>query len=206
VSRESRFPLFPLGLVALPGEEVALHIFEERYRLMIEECISASREFGIVWLAEDELKPVGCTCAVERVLERMDDGRFNVLVRGRRPFRLIERIDSLPYPAGTIEALDDEVELLDDKAVAEAHAAYATLVEAAIDSQPEPDLLAEMSAYDMAGTIELGPDAKQELLEQRSENARLRLLARMLRAALRQLELADRAGERARSNGKVRFA
>jgi hypothetical protein len=63
-----------------------------------------------------------------------------------------------------------------------------------------------MSAYDMAGTIEFGLDAKQELLELRSENARMRLLARMLLAALRQLELVDRAGERARSNGKVRFA
>jgi Lon protease-like protein len=206
VSRESQFPLFPLGLVALPGEEVALHIFEERYRVMIEECISASREFGIVWLAEDELKPVGCTCAVDRVLERMGDGRFNVLVRGRRPFRLIEREDSLPYPAGTIEALEDEVELLDAKATEDAHAAYATLVEAAIDSQPEAAQLAGMNAYDMARTIEFGLDAKQELLELRSENARMRLLARMLRAALRQLELTDRAGERARSNGKVRFA
>ena len=188
VSRESQFPLFPLGLVALPGEEVALHIFEQRYRVMIEECIGSNREFGIVWLAEDELKPVGCTCAVDRVLERMDDGRFNVLVRGRRPFRLIEREDSLPYPAGTIEALEDEVELLDT------------------NSQPEAELLAAMSAYDMAGTIEFGLDAKQELLELRSENARMRLLARMLLAALRQLELVDRAGERARSNGKVRFA
>jgi hypothetical protein len=62
-----------------------------------------------------------------------------------------------------------------------------------------------MDSYEMAGTIEFGLPAKQELLELRSENARLRLLTRMLRAALRQLELADRAGERARSNGKVRF-
>ncbi|HXP29040.1 MAG TPA: LON peptidase substrate-binding domain-containing protein, partial [Solirubrobacteraceae bacterium] len=54
------FPLFPLGIVALPSEHVPLHIFEDRYRRMIEECLQAEREFGIVWLSEEELKPVGC--------------------------------------------------------------------------------------------------------------------------------------------------
>jgi Lon protease-like protein len=205
MSPQARFPLFPLGIVALPGEEIALHIFEQRYRVMIGECLEREHEFGIVWLAEDELKPVGCTCAVEQVLERMDDGSFNILVRGNRPFRLLERDDSLAYPAGMIEVLDDDDEQLDASAVAQAREAYATLVEAAIDSQPGDELLAGMDAYDMAGTIEFGLPAKQELLELRSENARLRLLTRMLRAALRQLELAERAGERARSNGKVRF-
>jgi Lon protease-like protein len=202
---EERFPLFPLGLVALPGEEVALHIFEKRYRTMIGECFDQGREFGIVWLADDELKPVGCTCAVERVLERLDDGRFNILARGRRPFRLVERDDSLAYPAGTIELLADLVEPRDGEAVAEAHSNYSALVLAATDSLPEADLLEAMGAYDMAGTIDFGLAAKQELLELRSENARLRLLARMMRAALAQVELAERAGERARSNGKVRF-
>ena len=62
-----------------------------------------------------------------------------------------------------------------------------------------------MDAYEMAGTVEFGTDAKQELLELRSENARLRLLALLLRAAIKRLEFVDRAQARARSNGKVRF-
>jgi len=62
-----------------------------------------------------------------------------------------------------------------------------------------------MDAYEMAGTVEFGTDAKQGLLELRSENARLRLLALLLRAALKRLELIDRAQARAQSNGKVRF-
>ena len=57
----------------------------------------------------------------------------------------------------------------------------------------------------MAGTVEFGPDGKQELLELRSENARMRLLALLFRAAIKRLELVDRAQARARSNGKVRF-
>ena len=62
-----------------------------------------------------------------------------------------------------------------------------------------------MDAYRMAATVEFGSDAKQELLELRSENARLRLLALLLRAAIKRLELVERAQARARSNGKVRF-
>ena len=57
----------------------------------------------------------------------------------------------------------------------------------------------------MAGTVEFGPDGKQELLELRSENARMRLLTLLFRAAIKRLELVDRAQARARSNGKVRF-
>ena len=53
---EQDFPLFPLGLVALPFEIVPLHIFEERYRTMIGECLEQEREFGIVWLSDDGLR------------------------------------------------------------------------------------------------------------------------------------------------------
>ena len=56
-----RFPLFPLGLVLLPEEVVPLHIFEERYKLMIGECLDEEREFGIVWLSDDGLQEIGCT-------------------------------------------------------------------------------------------------------------------------------------------------
>jgi hypothetical protein len=65
--------------------------------------------------------------------------------------------------------------------------------------------LAPMDAYQMAATVEFDRDAKQELLELRSENARLRLLAMLLTAAIKRLELIDRAQTRAQSNGKVRF-
>ena len=65
--------------------------------------------------------------------------------------------------------------------------------------------LAELDAYRMAGTVEFDLDAKQQLLELRSESERLRLLARLLRVALERLELVERAQARARSNGKVRF-
>jgi Lon protease-like protein len=204
------FPLFPLGIVALPSESVPLHIFEDRYRRMIEQCLrgepgSLQREFGIVWLSDEELKQVGCACDVESVVERMDDGRLNIVARGTRPFRLVERQDDLPYPAGVVEFMGDTEEAVDDLARASAHELYRDLVEQATDRRLGDEELALMDSYQMAATVEFDKDAKQELLELRSENARLRLLAMLLTAAVKRLELIDRAQTRAKSNGKVRF-
>jgi Lon protease-like protein len=204
------FPLFPLGIVALPSESVPLHIFEDRYRRMIEQCLtgepgSLERQFGIVWLSEEELKEVGCACEIETVLERMDDGRLNILARGTRPFRLVERQDDLPYPAGVVEFLADAEEALDAEAAAAAGELYRELVRQATDHTLEDTELREMDSYRMASTVEFAPEAKQQLLELRSENERLQLLGILLRNALERLELVERAQARARSNGKVRF-
>jgi Lon protease-like protein len=204
------FPLFPLGIVALPSESVPLHVFEDRYRRMIEGCLGADsgspeREFGIVWLSDEELKPVGCACEIEEVLERMDDGRLNILARGTRPFRLLARQEDLPYPAGVVEFLTEHEEEVDAQAAQTAHELYRELVEQATDRRVEEADLNELDAYGMAATVEFGSEAKQELLELRSENARLRLLALLLRAAIKRVELVERAETRARSNGKVRF-
>ena len=94
------FPLFPLGLVALPTELVPLHIFEERYKTMVARVLEEEGEFGIVWVADDGLRDVGCACEIAEVLERMPDGRLNLVARGTRPFRIEARQDDLAYPAG----------------------------------------------------------------------------------------------------------
>ncbi len=200
------FPLFPLGLVALPSELVPLHIFEERYKTMIARCLEEECEFGIVWLADDGLRPIGCACEVAEVLERMPDGRLNLIARGTRPFRIEARQEELAYPAGTVEFLADRAEDADPDAAEEAHAAYADLVEQATDRVPDPDEVSGMTAYEMAATVEFGLDAKQGLLDLRSESARLKLVTRLFRAAMKRLDFIDRAQARARSNGKVHFS
>ncbi len=199
------FPLFPLGLVALPHELVPLHIFEERYKTMMDECLDRGSEFGLVWLSDGSLKPVGCACEIADVLERMEDGRLNLVARGTRPFRIVGRQEDLPYPAGTVEFLLDEEEEVDPGAAEAAREAYAKLVEEATDNLVDADELRAMSAYAMAATVDFGLDAKQGLLDLRSENARLRLVLRLFRAAAKRLDFIERAQARARSNGKVHF-
>ena len=199
------FPLFPLGLVALPTEFVPLHIFEPRYQALVAECLEHESEFGIIWLSDDELKPVGCAVEIDRVLERMDDGRVNILCRGTRPFRLIERQDDLPYPAGTIEWVADDDEEPSETAAERARDAYSELVSEATEKELEDDQVSEMTAFEMAATVEFGLEAKQGLLELRSENARLAFVERLFRAAVKRLDYVERAQARAASNGKVRF-
>jgi Lon protease-like protein len=207
----SGFPLFPLGIVALPSEGVPLHIFEDRYLRMIERCLQGApgtlaRTFGILWLSDEELKPVGCSCEVEQVLERTAEGRMNIIARGVQPFRLLERQDELPYPAGRVEFLSDDEPESEPEAARAARELYRELVLQATDREIAADELEQMSAYRMAATVEFEIAAKQELLELRSESARMRQLAVMLEAALARLDLLERAQARARSNGKVRFA
>ncbi|HET8979244.1 MAG TPA: LON peptidase substrate-binding domain-containing protein [Solirubrobacteraceae bacterium] len=203
---QHEFPLFPLPLVALPGELVPLHIFEDRYKTMMSRCLEQDAEFGIVWMSDDGLREIGCACEIERVLERLDDGRMNLLARGTRPFRVLERQGHLPYPAGIIEFVEDRGDAPDAQLVGDARSAYADLVKRATDREPEDAELDEMTAYDMAATVDFGLDAKQGLLDLRSENARLRLVTRLFRAATKRLDFVDRAQARARSNGKVRFS
>jgi ATP-dependent Lon protease len=197
------FPLFPLGLVLLPGEAVPLHIFEERYKLMIGECLDQEREFGIVWLADDGLKEVGCGARIARVLERFEDGRLNIVVEGTTPFRLERRIGELAYPAGDIELLDDEPGA-DNASLERARSAYADLVEEVTDERPEPNALAELGAYGMAATLEISLPAKQALLELRSEPARLEQLEALFAEALKRIKTATRVAEQASGNGHLR--
>ena len=180
-------PLFPLPLVLLPTEVVPLHIFEERYKEMIGLCLEEHREFGIVWLSDDGLKDVGCTARVAEVLEQTEDGRMNILVRGGTPFRLLERQEHHAYPAGTVEMLDDQSGAEQDET----------------QERPEQAALAELSAYEMAATVDIDLEVKQGLLELRSEEARLRLLARLFKAGIKSVARAREVAERASGNGKV---
>jgi Lon protease-like protein len=200
-----RFPLFPLGLVLIPHELVPLHIFEERYKQMIGECLERETEFGIVWLSDDRLKEIGCSARISKVLERFDDGRLNILVEGTTPFRLLRRIDDLPYPAGDIEPLADDAELADDAdAIAAARRRYADLVAEVTEERPDAAALAKLDAYGMAATLDVALEAKQQLLELRSERDRLEQLEALFAEALSRIRHAERAAERAQGNGSLK--
>jgi Lon protease-like protein len=142
---------------------------------------------------------------VTEVIERMDDGRMNILVEGASPFRLLERTEEHVFPAGTVELLDDRPEDVSERVSRGARDGFATLVERVTDQRPDDKALAELGAYDMAASVDLGLDAKQGLLELRSEQARLRLLARLFKDAMSRLDAAERIAEHARGNGKVKL-
>ena len=203
--RAEHFALFPLGLVAVPGELLPLHVFEDRYRVMFDRLLAEDAEFGVVWASDDGLRSVGCACEVERVLQRHEDGRLDVLTRGTCPIRIVGNIADAPYPHAAVEFCGDDEPGPDVAVLAAAHEAYGRLVEEITDDAPDPVRLAVMDAYAMAATVDLGLRAKQALLEMRSETARLRLLTRLLRDGLAQLGEEELRRARAASNGRIRL-
>jgi Lon protease-like protein len=136
----------------------------------------------------------------------MDDGRMNIIVQGARPFRLLRRIEDLPYPAADIELLEDGDDGdVDSEISATARQRYADLLARATDSRPEDSDLEGLDAFAMAASVDFGPDAKQALLELRSEQERLVKVAELFATTMKRLDYAERTAEVARSNGRVRY-
>jgi len=103
-------PLFPLGLVLLPQMPLPLHIFEERYKLMIGECLQKNKGFGIVYFNGTDIQAKGCRASIQRVLKRYDDGRMDILTRGEDRFEINEMYDHKPYLEAEVTFFDDKLE------------------------------------------------------------------------------------------------
>src|SRR6185436_18976315 len=104
---EELLPLFPLSLVLFPRTPLPLHIFEERYKIMIGEAIRDSSEFGIILNKDTEILPTGCTATVESVTKRYPDGQLDIVTRGRRRFRIQNVDDGKEYLRANVEYFDD---------------------------------------------------------------------------------------------------
>ncbi|MHA6622024.1 LON peptidase substrate-binding domain-containing protein [Pseudonocardia sp. DLS-67] len=195
-------PLFPLGTVLLPGATLPLHVFEPRYRQLTVDLVTGvvpGREFGVVavregWAPDDDgmsgLHAVGCTAVLDDV-ERLPDGRFDLVTRGARRFRLLDvDADSKPYLVGSVEPLPDEP--IDDAAVGEltrilaaaaraAHHRYCSTAWKTGDwAEPEPDVEPGTLPHVLAADCLLPIGDRQRLLELTSPIGRLRLVRALL--------------------------
>lgn len=103
-------PLFPLQVVLLPGAELPLHIFEDRYKEMIGEVIRERQEFGVILANEKGIVNTGCTAMIDKVLREYPDGRMDVIARGRRRFEIMRLNDERAFLRGSVEFFDDEEE------------------------------------------------------------------------------------------------
>jgi Lon protease-like protein len=106
--QEALIPLFPLEAVLLPSNLLPLHIFEERYKLMVQEALAAKTEFGVVQASEKGILNLGCTAAIEQVLATYEDGRMDILTVGRRRFEILFLDETKPYLQGAVNFFDDE--------------------------------------------------------------------------------------------------
>jgi Lon protease-like protein len=107
---ETVIPLFPLGLVLLPQMPLPLHIFEERYKLMIGECLENQKAFGMVYFNGSDIQTIGCTARILKVLKRYDDGRLDILTNGEDRFVIKDINDRKPYLEARVTFFDDALE------------------------------------------------------------------------------------------------
>lgn len=203
MTRPARIPIFPLDVVLFPGIPLPLHIFEERYKLMVQECLEHRQEFGVVMTREDGIAAVGCTAAIVQVVKRYPDGRMDILTVGRAPFQMGDVFDEKPFLEATVEYLEEEPamespasprQLLDlyEQCYAMIHGRTPQL-----DSAPPGVPI----TFLMASELPLDLEYKQELLETRSEAERQVNLHEKMEKWLPELEKLDRLKRRAGGNG-----
>jgi Lon protease-like protein len=179
-------PLFPLNAVLFPRTPMPLHIFEERYKLMIGETIRDSSEFGIVLASDRGLVNTGCSALVSKVMKQYDDGRMDILAVGRRRFEIYLLNEEREYLRGAVEFFDD-----DDAAAPTEQSHFEQALRGyyacrnldAASPLPEPDLNDPQLSFQIA---QAAPDLelRQSLLTMRSEAERLKHLAQFFPAYL----------------------
>ena len=193
--------LFPLGIVLLPTERVPLHIFEPRYRELIGECLEEDGEFGLIYADEEGVREIGTLARVAEELERFDDGRINVIVEGGARF-VVERLTrGRSFMTAVVELVEDDPGEVDEEAVSRAVGAFRALAALAGAETEPPDETSPQLSYELTAQVELAPAAKQDLLESRSEQERIVLVADLLDLARQALIAARALGERSKRNG-----
>ncbi len=195
-------PLFPLDMVLLPHRRVPLHIFEERYKQMIGECLDNDTEFGLVWGTDDDFNDIGCAARVVGLLNRFPDGRMNILIEGTRRFRVIQQYDIHPYISGFVEDVEDDDEAFDISLGNRAKKLYSEAMKLSSGwiSPQIPALELGALSYILASNLTLSLDEQQALLESTSPNERLKTVSNALEKSLATLREVKR---RTRGNGHL---
>jgi Lon protease-like protein len=195
--------LFPLGMVLLPHERIPLHIFEERYKELIEECIETKTPFGLILAEDDDQADIGTLALVREVTRRFPDGRLNIVIEGTLRFRVLEQTGGRSFATATVEELpgvtaEATVDEVDALLAAFAELAAAAEAEAPTVSTDESDL-----SFRVAALVDLENAPRQALLELESEQERTRHLTRLFSELARNIGRQREVRDRAESNGRV---
>jgi Lon protease-like protein len=202
----SEIPLFPLNVVLMPGTSVPLHIFEERYKQMVNECLDSETEFGMVLADEDGTRGVGCTARIVELVQRFEDGRMVILVEGSRRFKLNNIMTGKPYYVGEVDYLedgpDDDVSSLAEECVALLERVVEAATEGSVDIEIEPPY--RNLSFAIAGRIEFDLETRQQILELPTEKGRLEKVKELLTEAADRLERDRQVRKLAETNGHLR--
>jgi Lon protease-like protein len=211
---ENLLPLFPLEIVLLPEEPLPLHIFEDRYKSMIGECLQAQaegkgqQEFGVVLLQGQAMSAVGCTARIINLTRQYEDGRMDILTVGKRRFEVMLTNEERPYLQGAVAYFEDEgpdspSDEAADLAIDRFREAMRKLRHAAEMPVHLPRPYRYLS-FRIAAALPLDLEFKQQLLTLRNEPERLTLVQRALEILMAQLDQMQESQKKAGGNGHVR--
>ncbi len=206
---ESTIPLFPLGVVLLPHLHMPLHIFEERYKLMIKECLAQRSEFGIVFFSGEKLMSYGCTAKIIKVLKRYDDGRSDIMTLGQRRFAINEIYDRRPYLQAQVTFFDDQDDT-DLKICRDLAAKGIDLLRQYNEISGQEDEVhfsdpgdVKSISFEIAGCNGFDLEEKQKLLEMTSTYERLRKCVESLGTILERVKLSNEISKIISGNGNL---
>ncbi|MBW4495693.1 MAG: LON peptidase substrate-binding domain-containing protein [Oscillatoria princeps RMCB-10] len=183
-------PLFPLPEVVLfPGRPLPLHIFEYRYRIMMNTILETDRRFGVLMVdpVQGQIATVGC-CAEILQFQRLPDDRMKIWTLGQQRFRVLEYVREKPYRVGLVEWLEDQPPATDLRPLAaeveellrDVVRLSAKLMDQKIELPEDiPNLPRELS-YWVASNLYGVPKEQQDLLEMQDTTARLEREAEIL--------------------------
>ncbi|MER3524044.1 MAG: hypothetical protein C4326_08240 [Ignavibacteria bacterium] len=173
-------PLFPLQVVLFPQSVLPLHIFEERYKQLIAECLDEGKAFGINLITEAGLAKVGCTATVLELVKRYADGRMDILVEGGERYLLEKVVASQTlFSVGQVKFFEQRTEALDEALAEETIRLHNRLVEMVYREEAykvEFDAANPQVSFKIAQKAGMELSQRQVLLATESENERLRLL------------------------------
>jgi Uncharacterized protein, similar to the N-terminal domain of Lon protease len=199
-------PIFPLGIVVYPGEKVHLHIFEPRYKQLVNECHESKKPFGIPTVVNNRLQELGTLVQVDDIVQVYENGEMDIKTQGLRVFRILEVIKKVPdklysgaivnYPenddAGNRELMQKVV-----NGVKQLH----RLLNISKDfKKPEEQLL----SYDVAHHAGLSLEEEYELLGLMKELQRQEYIKRHLQKVLPMLMEMEQLKEKVKLNGHFR--
>lgn len=171
--------LFPISLVLFPESAYPLHIFEDRYKKLISKCIEEDLHFGINFTDKAKMSDIGCRAKVVDVIKRYDDGRMDILISGIDRYRLLQFSEGeKPYYTGNVDIYKDDEEQLDEKLYKDTLTVYNEIARKIKNINIEEIIAEELDirypSFLMAQKSGMTSVQKQQLLEMKSENERLR--------------------------------
>jgi len=196
-------PLFPLKLVAYPGELVNLHIFEPRYKELINECYAENKTFGIITFINKGLKEFGTEMKIEKIVKVYDDGRMDIQTKGLHVFRLLEFVKDVPdklYTGGVVT----RVENINDKSVSMSQKILKLTEDLFLVMQLDLSKLSKITdavSFEIAHHVGFSIEQEYELLPIKREAVRQKVILEHLKKILPVIKEAEYLREKVKLNG-----